>query len=103
MLNVQCPKEFYLQTTTIDIEIRFWNDLEKLLKSSFSECAPHIKQCLQQDLPKLLAAARGLQAKFGTKFVFNDSIFEALEAGYLEKCALNLKSTLTSSDCPSQV
>lgn len=53
-----------------DIEIKFWANLENLLKTSFSDCAVHISQCLQQDLPKLMASARALQSKFGTKFVF---------------------------------
>lgn len=54
----------------LDVEKKFWSNLEDLLKQSFADCPVHISQCLQQDLPKLLAAARGLQAKFGVKFVF---------------------------------
>lgn len=86
-----------------NIESRFQINLEMILKQSFTDCAPHIAQALQQDLPKLLASARGLQAKFGTKFVFDNSVFEPLEPGYLEKCGTNLKSALTGTDCPTQV
>lgn len=57
-----------------DIKKSFWKNLEDLLKSSFSDCATHIGQCLQQDLPKLLAFARGLEVKFGTQFLFR-SVF----------------------------
>lgn len=53
-----------------DIKKSFWKNLEDLLKSSFSDCPTHIGQCLQQDLPKLLAFARGLEVKFGTQFLF---------------------------------
>lgn len=88
---------------TLDIERRYWIKLEDLLRSSFGECAIHVRQCLQQDLPKLLAAARGLQAKFGTTFVFGQNVFEVLEAGYLEQCAVNLKASLVGTDCPKQV
>lgn len=78
-------------------------NLEKLLQTSFGDCAPHIGQALQQDLPKLLACARGLQSKFGIKFVFSTAVFEPLEPGYLEKCGMNLKASLAGSDCPTQV
>lgn len=85
------------------METRFWKSLEELLESSFRECAPHISQCLQQDLPKLLAAARNLEMKFGNKFHFSESTFKQLEIGYLEKCAINLKSSLLGTDIPTQV
>lgn len=78
-------------------------NLQSLLKVSFTDCGAHIAQSLQQDLPKLLASARGLQAKFGTKFIFDNSVFEPLEPGYLEKCGTNLKSSLAGTDCPTQV
>lgn len=55
---------------TNDIKYRFWTGLENLLCNSFANCAAHINQCLKQDLPKLLAAARSLQSKFGQKYVF---------------------------------
>lgn len=105
-----------------DIKKSFWKSLEDLLKSSFSDCPTHIGQCLQQDLPKLLAFARGLEVKFGTQFLFrywfrlheekigfprnfcfSDSVFESLETGYLEKCAVNLKAPMAGTDCPTQV
>ncbi|XP_037030879.1 conserved oligomeric Golgi complex subunit 5 [Bradysia coprophila] len=85
-----------------DIKKSFWKNLEDLLKSSFSDCPTHIGQCLQQDLPKLLAFARGLEVKFGTQFLFSDSVFESLETGYLEKCAINLKAPMAGTDCPTQ-
>lgn len=33
----------------------------------------------------------------------SDTTFEYLEAGYLEQCAMNMKSSLTGVDCPTQV
>lgn len=76
------------------VHIQFWERVEKLFITSFTECPNHISQCLQEGLPKLLSAARGLQAKFSSKFVFSDKIFEPLETGYLNKCMSNLKSSL---------
>lgn len=67
------PNTFTVDTS-IDVEIKFWNILENLLTQSFSDCAPHISQCLQQGLPKLLGMARNVQVKFGTKFVFRYNI-----------------------------
>lgn len=52
------------------VKERFWKSLEELLKNSFTNCAPHVNQCLKQDLPKLLKIAHGLQSKFGQKFLF---------------------------------
>lgn len=85
---------------TGDVEQRFWLALEQLLTRSFDECAIHVRQCLQQDLPKLLAAARSLQARFGTKFAFGADVFRPLEAGYLEQCAVHLKAPLLGVDSP---
>lgn len=102
MQFVQLPSTEQTVDAT-DIERRYWTKLEDLLRSSFGECAIHVRQCLQQDLPKLLAAARGLQAKFGTTFVFGHNVFEILEAGYLEQSAVNLKASLVGTDCPKQV
>lgn len=84
-----------------DVEQRFWRRLERLLQQSFGECAIHVRQCLQQELPKLLAAARGLQARFGKKFAFDEAVFQPLEAGYLEQCAVNLKAPLVGTDSAS--
>lgn len=53
-----------------NIKERFWMSLEQLLRTSFDNCAAHVSQCLKQDLPKLLAAARTLQSKIGQKYVF---------------------------------
>lgn len=52
------------------VKDRFWKSLEDLLGASFTNCAPHVNQCLKQDLPKLLKIAHGLQSKFGQQFVF---------------------------------
>lgn len=35
--------------------------------------------------------------------VHSDSVFESLETGYLEKCAINLKAPMAGTDCPTQV
>lgn len=59
---------FSLQTS--DIANRFWNRLEELLRTSFTNCAIHVSQHLKQDLPKLLISAHGIQAKYGQKFAF---------------------------------
>lgn len=66
--NIQTNELIEHQET--DIKKSFWKNLEDLLRSSFSDCPTHIGQCLQQDLPKLLAFARGLEVKFGTQFLF---------------------------------
>lgn len=47
----------------VDIEKGFSDRLNDLLKKSFSDCAPHIRQCLVQDLPKLLKLIKQLQSK----------------------------------------
>lgn len=102
-VQLPAPADQSVMDSVVDIERRYWAKLEELLRTSFAECAIHVRQCLQQDLPKLLAAARGLQARFGTTFVFGHSVFEVLEAGYLEQCAVNLKASLVGTDCPKQV
>lgn len=66
--NIQTNELIEHQET--DIKKSFWKNLEDLLRSSFTDCPTHIGQCLQQDLPKLLAFARGLEVKFGTQFLF---------------------------------
>lgn len=53
-----------------NVRERFWISLEELLRTSFANCSAHVSQCLKQDLPKLLAAARTLQTKIGHKYVF---------------------------------
>lgn len=100
--NVNFINSESTETTEMEIEKKFWLNLEELLKKSFRDCPIHISQCLQQQLPKLLAAARGLQSKLDNRFIFQNSTFEALESGYLEKCAINLKSALIGTDCPTQ-
>lgn len=84
-----------------NIKQRFWNDLESLLRTSFANSASHISQCLKQDLPKLLGSVRLLQNKIGNKFTFSENVFESLDSGYLEKCAMNLKAPLAGTDMPT--
>lgn len=86
-----------------DMYSKFWTNLEELLKTKFNDAAPHILQCLQQGLPKLLTCAKNLENKLGNKFLFSTSTFSNLEAGYLEKCANNLKTATFGSDCPNTV
>ncbi|XP_055851130.1 conserved oligomeric Golgi complex subunit 5 [Episyrphus balteatus] len=85
----------------ISIEKKFWKSVEDLFRKSFKECSAHISQALQEGLSKLLSSARGLQARLGSQFVFDDSIFEPLEVGYLTKCAANMKACLAGVDLPS--
>lgn len=80
----------------------FWNKLEKQLIESFSTAQPHVYQALQQGLPKMLSVARALEKKIDNAFVFGEKTFVALEAGYLEKCANNLKTVLVDIDFPNQ-
>lgn len=47
----------------VDIERGFGDRLNELLKKSFTDCASHIRQCLVQDLPKLLQLIKKLQSK----------------------------------------
>lgn len=88
--------------TAENIKTKFWFDLENLLKTSFEDAAPHVIQCLQQGLPKLLSAAKSLELKMDKQYQFGSKIFESLEAGYLEKCGLNLKTPLNGIDFPNQ-
>jgi conserved oligomeric Golgi complex subunit 5 len=82
----------------------FWGKLEDLLKESFTTTAPqHVLQCLNQGLPKLLAASKSLTQKLDNKYEFHESMFEALEVGYLEKCGSNLKASLLGVDNPEKV
>lgn len=90
------------QSIEINVKTKFWSDLENLLEQSFRDCQPHIEQCLQQSLPKLLASANNLQSKLSEKLTFNAKIFKSLEPGYIEKCATTLKQSLNGTDCPSQ-
>ena len=105
LTNVRQPTTASLLVTfqSMDVKKRFWKSIEELLEQSFSEAAPHIRQCLKQDLPKLLTAAQNLQAKFSQQFVFNERVTASLEAGYLEKCAINLKAPLQGTDIPTEV
>lgn len=107
-----------------NIKQRFWVSVEQLLRTSFGNCAAHVSQYLKQDLPKLLAAARTLQTKIGQKYffkwvdfesyvvfcdslfvlsIYSETVFESLDAGYLEKCGINMKAPLHGIDMPTQV
>lgn len=89
---------------TVDIEKGFCDRLNELLKKSFTDCQSHIKQCLVQDLPKLLQLMKQLQSKCENRIAISEeSIFTNLEAGYLEQCTNNLKATLIIADVPNQV
>lgn len=81
---------------------QFWDQLERQLVESFSNAPPHVQQTLQQGLPKLLSIARGMEHKLDRSFVFGEHVFSSLEAGYLEKCANNLKAVLVDIDYPNQ-
>ncbi|XP_063704932.1 conserved oligomeric Golgi complex subunit 5 [Culicoides brevitarsis] len=95
--------EFQDRITAEDVRKQFWHDLEALLKKSFgSEAPPHVGQCLCHGLPKLLSSARSLELKLNDEFKFSKSIFGFLEAGYLEKCGLNLKASMNGVDQPNQ-
>lgn len=48
---------------SVDIEKNFHDRLTELLRVSFTECPPHVRQCLIQDLPKLLRLAKQLHSK----------------------------------------
>jgi conserved oligomeric Golgi complex subunit 5 len=86
-----------------DFHTIFWGRLQNLLQTSFMSTAPvHIQQCFQQQLPKLLAAAKVLAQKLDHQFEFSDNLFEALEVGYLEKCGSNLKAALLNVDHPEK-
>lgn len=47
----------------IDIEKNFHSQLNEVLKESFGDCPAHVKQCLVQDLPKLLRLTKQLNSK----------------------------------------
>lgn len=47
----------------IDIEKKFHDRLNEVLKDSFTDCPAHIRQCLVQDLPKLLRLTKQLNSK----------------------------------------
>ena len=98
----KCLSSVSIKDEHKNIHQKFWKKLEKLLKSSFESCQSHVMQCLQQDLPKLLSSAKNLEMKLDNQFQFNESVFRSLEAGYLEKCANNLKAVLIGMDFPNQ-
>lgn len=48
---------------SVDIEKHFHDRLNELLRGSFTNCPAHIRQCLVQDLPKLLRLSKQLHLK----------------------------------------
>lgn len=48
---------------SVDIEKQFHDRLNELLRVSFTECPAHIRQCLVQDLPKLIRLTKQLHSK----------------------------------------
>lgn len=48
---------------SVDIEKHFHDRLNELLRVSFTDCPAHIRQCLVQDLPKLMRLTKQLHSK----------------------------------------
>lgn len=65
----KCLKKVVHQPNTmnlfenVDIEKQFHDRLNELLRVSFTDCPPHIRQCLVQDLPKLLRLTKKLHSR----------------------------------------
>lgn len=47
----------------VDIERQFHDRLNDVLRAAFTDCPAHIRQCLIQDLPKLLRLTKQLNSK----------------------------------------
>lgn len=47
----------------VDIEKQFHDRLNEVLRTSFTDCPAHIRQCLIQDLPKLLRLTKQINSK----------------------------------------
>lgn len=47
----------------VDIEKQFHDRLNDVLRTAFTDCPAHIRQCLIQDLPKLLRLTKQLNSK----------------------------------------
>lgn len=90
------------RVTAESIRVLYVSKIESLLKTSFEGAAPHVIQCLQQGLPRLLSAIKSLERKLEHQYKFNPNIFSSLEGGYIEKCGTNLKSPLNGIDFPNQ-
>lgn len=60
---------------SVDIEKNFHDRLNELLRTSFTDCPPHIKQCLVQDLPKLLRLTKQLNSKCENRLSFGWVLF----------------------------
>lgn len=65
----KCMRKVVYQANTthrfesVDIEKNFHDRLNELLRGSFTNCPAHIRQCLVQDLPKLLRITKQLHLK----------------------------------------
>lgn len=79
-----------------DFLLNFSKALSDLLKNTFEESPPHVLQNLQGNLPKLLCNFNTLQAKLSKEMELSKSLFNSLKAGYIEKCAGNLKISIES-------
>uniref|UniRef100_A0A1B0CRE5 Conserved oligomeric Golgi complex subunit 5 n=1 Tax=Lutzomyia longipalpis TaxID=7200 RepID=A0A1B0CRE5_LUTLO len=77
----KCVRNSGLMDADMEIEGHWWKGLQELLKVSFSKCPPHIGQCLQQGLPKLVAETK--------------SLFTKLQID-------NLKATIAAVDVPTE-
>ncbi|GAB0090981.1 Conserved oligomeric Golgi complex subunit 5 [Sergentomyia squamirostris] len=98
----KCVRNSGLMDADMEIEEQWWRGLQDLLKKSFSSCPPHIAQCLQQGLPKLVAETKSLFTKLQIDSPFDDDIYQSLESGFLEKCGSNLKATISAVDLPTE-
>ncbi|XP_059609922.1 conserved oligomeric Golgi complex subunit 5-like [Phlebotomus argentipes] len=98
----KCVRNSGLMDADMEIEGQWWRGLQELLKTSFSACPPHIGQCLQQGLPKLVAETKSLFTKLQIESPFREDIYQSLETGFLEKCASNLKAAIAATDLPSE-
>lgn len=58
---------------------------------------------LKSLIHSMLQKWSGFYKKISFFFCYSDSVFESLETGYLEKCAINLKAPMAGTDCPTQV
>lgn len=59
----KCVRNSGLMDADMEIEAQWWKGLQELLKTSFRDCPPHIGQCLQQGLPKLVSETKSLFTK----------------------------------------
>jgi hypothetical protein len=87
---------------TRDFIPKFSRTIGELLKTSFEDSQVHVLQNLQQSLPRLLSFFNGLHAKVGKDVEISRDIFSSLNAGYIEKCAGNLKILAVDGGCSEE-